>query len=429
MQLALLVLICLVCTCRGRRVQSTSEYVASMMSADVDSASQVGRLAGTDQGEHEVFPMESGRENKKKVGRDSHIQALRAWWNSMNPANAPSFAKALALSSIAWVANTLWPLCVIAFACVLLFVFCFVRKRGMSKERGPGPEEASTHPRREHADANCPEVMWTVGQSSLPVLSNILERWDATQDKDPATFISNHEERFKASTETTDTADNGETGEAVESASTVSSIVDDVTPRVILEPSGISPILLNYSMAKSLLKYLPAGQRVPGASVWKLCYKPIAHGTSMATLHRMLAGCERTLLLVRDADDHVFGGFAPLPWKVGRRFHGSGEAFVFKFGKLANLAATSDAEVEEVQDPADPIEVKVFPWTQLNHHFMYASPRLLAMGGGDGQYALAIHEGLLRGHSSSTPTFGNPPLSSVQGGDFVLKDMEVWSLE
>jgi len=454
MQGAFLVLTCLVCTSHARRIQSSSENLKAFMSADVVATSQVDGLAQADQAEHAVFQMESGGKNTTKpsspalVTKESWIKSLiRSWnlWNSKFSWNTTFAAiegesDPTTWSGLAWAGKCYWPLSVIACACALIVAICCsscMRSRRMRKECGPGPQETSCEPRREHTDKKRPEAIWTMGKSSLPVLSNILEAWDATQDKEPATFVIPHDDKLKTGmtkdldeSETPDTADSGDVGEAIESASTVSSIVDDVTPRVIFEPSGISPTLLNYAMAKSLLKFLPAGQRVPGASVWKLSYKPVAHGTSISTLHRMIAGCERTLLLVRDADDHVFGGFAPLPWKVGRRFHGSGEAFVFKFGKLANLAASAEAEEEEeVQDPADPIEVKVFPWTQLNHHFMYASQRLLAMGGGDGQYALAIHEGLLRGHSSPTPTFGNPPLSSVQGGDFVLKDMEVWSLE
>jgi len=194
--------------------------------------------------------------------------------------------------------------------------------------------------------------------------------------------------------------------------------VDAWADLVVLESAGVSPTLLNIAIARSLLEYLPAGLRVPGNVVWNLRYKPKAHGISMATLFRNIADCSRSLFLVQDADEHLFGGFAPNAWETKGRFHGSGEAFVFTFGHVD----FAEAELTEPQ------EVTVFPWTSANSYFMYADNGLLAMGGGDGRYALAVREGLLHGHSSPTPTFGNTPLSAVPG-DFIVRDMELWSLD
>lgn len=248
---------------------------------------------------------------------------------------------------------------------------------------------------------------------------------DPPDISDTTSSITAEESASHATDDTGNVSELSDGSDASDVSDVSSSVsVEELTPT--LEYYSINPSLLSQDMALSLLQYLPAGLRIPAASSWKLCYKPSAHGTSMATLHRKLAGCESSLLLIRDSDDNIFGGFAPTPWKIGGRFHGTGEAFVFTFGKVGSL---SPADEHERQPSSDTVEVKVFPWTSSNDYFMYAENGLLAMGGGDGCHALAVHEGLLCGHSSPTPTFGNPALSEAPEGDFVVKDMELWSLD
>jgi hypothetical protein len=215
-------------------------------------------------------------------------------------------------------------------------------------------------------------------------------------------------------------------GGIVSDADEVDSMFPIVFP-VTLESCGVEHTLLTTTLAMSLLEFLPAGLRVPEAVVWSLRYKPKVHGTSMATLFRNIADCQHTILVVQDADDHIFGGFAPSPWETVGRFHGSGEAFVFTFGLLQDAVPSSPSK--RTDGSWEIPRARVFPWTTSNSYFMYADHSLLAMGGGDGHYALAVQEGLLHGHSSATPTFGNVPLSAAPDGDFVVKDLELWALD
>lgn len=179
---------------------------------------------------------------------------------------------------------------------------------------------------------------------------------------------------------------------------------------VSLRPGEVAQTMLTQALAQSLVDFLPVQLRLPGAVEWILKYTPKAHGVSLSTLYRQVAASEKTVLMVRDAEEHVFGGFVPVPWAPKGKFYGSGESFVFKFG------CPGEAPVPDV-----------YTWTSRNAFFQYADNTLLAMGGGDGHHALALCNDLLRGHSSPTVTFGNPTLSKSQ--EFVVRDLEVWALQ
>lgn len=169
--------------------------------------------------------------------------------------------------------------------------------------------------------------------------------------------------------------------------------------------------LLTHALAECLVDYLPIGLRLPGAVEWVLRYTPKAHGVSMATLFRNLADHDNTVLVIKDSEAHVFGGFAPAPWEpCPGRFYGSGEAFVFTFGQLGEQA-----------------ELQVYPWSNKNSCFMYSDNDLLAMGGGDGRHAVVVRNDLLHGCSSPTVTFGNPTLAGFE--EFIVRDLEIWALE
>lgn len=182
--------------------------------------------------------------------------------------------------------------------------------------------------------------------------------------------------------------------------------------QVVLHPGNVDEPILTQSLAEQLFDYLPISVRAPGATDWLLCYTPKEHGTSLSTLYRRAADSEMTLLVVQDAEGNVLGGFAPQAWEQRGRFYGSGESFVFSFRRPLGGG-------EE--------ELQVFTWTSQNSYFMYSDADLLAMGGGDGHYAIAISHDLLRGHSAPTPTFGNPCLASSE--EFVVRDLELWAFE
>jgi len=130
-------------------------------------------------------------------------------------------------------------------------------------------------------------------------------------------------------------------------------------------------------------------------------------------MYRNVAEHEKSIVLIQDTNDYIFGGFAPATWAPSTRFYGSGEAFVFSFGWVKASTA--------------PEQVNFYPWTSQNECFMYADHDLFGMGGGDGRHAFVIQQDLLKGHSSPTPTFRNDVLAGSD--DFVVRNIEVWALE
>lgn len=177
-------------------------------------------------------------------------------------------------------------------------------------------------------------------------------------------------------------------------------------------PEHCQRSVLTKDLAEALLEYLPVGLRLPGLVQWVLRYTPKAHGVSLATMFRNLAERTKTVVIIQDTEDYLFGGFATSAWEPCSRFYGSGEAFVFSFGK--------------VKDDASP-QVQFFPWSSVNECCMYADQQMFGMGGGEGRHAFLIQSDLLQGHSSPTPTFRNTILAANE--EFVVRDIEVWSLE
>eukprot|EP00405_Crypthecodinium_cohnii_P037276 CAMPEP_0206536070 /NCGR_PEP_ID=MMETSP0325_2-20121206/6527_1 /ASSEMBLY_ACC=CAM_ASM_000347 /TAXON_ID=2866 /ORGANISM="Crypthecodinium cohnii, Strain Seligo" /LENGTH=1127 /DNA_ID=CAMNT_0054033205 /DNA_START=24 /DNA_END=3407 /DNA_ORIENTATION=- len=205
----------------------------------------------------------------------------------------------------------------------------------------------------------------------------------------------------------------GDTPKQAESASKPHVAVPQVLMRPALRPDGtrVKETLLTATLAECILDGLPVGLRLPGSVEWVLRYSPKVHGVSLATMFRNLAEQENTILIVKDADLKVFGGFAPAAWAPRGKFYGSGEAVVFEFLK---------------SDHGD-LDIRFYPWTSRDRFIMYADHDVFGFGGKDGKHALSIRSDLLNGFSCPTDTYGNPTLANSL--EFVVKDLEVWSLE
>jgi len=182
---------------------------------------------------------------------------------------------------------------------------------------------------------------------------------------------------------------------------------------VVLKPGNVLRPLLTENLACGLFEYLPIGVRIEGAVEWVLRYTPKAHGVSLKSLYRSVGQFRRTLVLVQDTEDHIFGGYAPESWEPTPRFYGSGEAFVFSFGFVDKNLPLPTAQI--------------FPWSTKNSYFMHSDDSGVAMGGGNGSHAFFLASDLLRGVSGPTDTFGNTTLASTS--EFVVKDLEIWAFE
>ncbi|EJD44611.1 TLD-domain-containing protein [Auricularia subglabra TFB-10046 SS5] len=146
--------------------------------------------------------------------------------------------------------------------------------------------------------------------------------------------------------------------------------------------------------------YLPPLARLE--STWTLLYSLDQHGISLSTLYKRCANPvdEETprlaLLVVRDADDGVFGAFVPDGVVMHRRYYGSGESFLWRTTRAPQTGEDG---------------VQVYCWTGKNTYVALCEPAFLSFGGGDGHYGLWIDSTLFDGSSARCPTFDNDVLS------------------
>ncbi|KAI4887188.1 hypothetical protein NFI96_021289, partial [Prochilodus magdalenae] len=172
------------------------------------------------------------------------------------------------------------------------------------------------------------------------------------------------------------------------------------------EPEGLSEILkhsliLNAQQVKELSSEMPP--RTVGHS-WKLAYSTSKHGASLKTLYRKLSASDSpVLLLIRDDNQQVFGGFLSHPLRPSDKFYGTGETFLFLLHP----------------------RYKCFRWTGENSFFIKGDLDSFAIGGGSGHFGLWLDETLYLGRSSPCYTFNNCSLSETS--DFRVLELEAWT--
>uniref|UniRef100_A0A8D2ZDT5 MTOR-associated protein MEAK7 n=1 Tax=Scophthalmus maximus TaxID=52904 RepID=A0A8D2ZDT5_SCOMX len=167
--------------------------------------------------------------------------------------------------------------------------------------------------------------------------------------------------------------------------------------------------LLHLPTLMFLAPQLPDGCGAP----LRLVFSTQLHGESFS---RMVSGLTKrgpTLLLVKDSQGNVFGGFASHSWEVKPQFQGDSRCFLFTVSP----------------------RLRVYTATGYNQHFMYLNqnqqtmPNGLGMGGQHGYFGLWLDSDFGRGHSRARPrctTYGSPQLSGEE--EFTLDSVEVWAV-
>lgn len=163
--------------------------------------------------------------------------------------------------------------------------------------------------------------------------------------------------------------------------------------------------LLNDQLTEKLKSLVPAS--ISNFNL-VLLYSSTQHGYSMNTLchalqvkRREILNC--TLLVVKDSNGYIFGGFASEPWrKFSFEFYGTSECFLF------TLLPT----------------FQHFPSTGKNSNFQYSNEKGIAFGGSRDFHALWLDEAFLSGKSNLCDTFHSDCLASEN--EFRVKTIECW---
>lgn len=223
--------------------------------------------------------------------------------------------------------------------------------------------------------------------------------------------------------------------------------------------------VLSAKLASQLREALPAHLRF---REWELAYSPRVHGTSMRTFYRQQSG--PNIVVMRDADGGIFGGFATAGWHPASGTYGTAESFIFSTQVAGDEDVEPDDDAMDIYKPltptnpcspqSSPCEAEVVDGTgtadreegdsvsqpltssssrasatlqppELSLKFFYATGgrgRVLQWADekmfGLGE-AVVVCDDFLRGSSKTCSTFGSPCLSS-HGTDFIIRDFECW---
>ena len=120
--------------------------------------------------------------------------------------------------------------------------------------------------------------------------------------------------------------------------------------------------------------------------------------------------CEQvnnSILVIKDEDGNVFGGYASEAWKPKYTFYGTGECFLFTYYKENRI--------------------NIFPSSGQNDHYMYGDDEQICMGCSNDYFSLSLRNNFLDGYSKSTVTYNNENLDNKD--KFTIVKLELWTFE
>ncbi|CAK4770963.1 unnamed protein product [Aphanomyces euteiches] len=136
---------------------------------------------------------------------------------------------------------------------------------------------------------------------------------------------------------------------------------------------------------------------------WKLLFSNEVHGSSLNSLLMLCKGQSPTLLVLKEDNGTIFGGFASDVWHTSANYYGNGESFIFRFTPLGKL--------------------EKYSWSRKNNYFQLCNEESLVMGGGN-SFGLYLDADLVHGTTGKCDTYSSEPL--VPGENFACTHVEVW---
>ncbi|CAH1779277.1 unnamed protein product [Owenia fusiformis] len=146
---------------------------------------------------------------------------------------------------------------------------------------------------------------------------------------------------------------------------------------------------------------------------WSLLYTSQLHGESFSTMIKRVKDQGPTILVIRDTDGHIFGGFASESWTMKPQYSGDPSCFLF------------------TMQP----KLGIYTSTGYNDHYMYLNsgqstmPYGLGMGGQFDYWGLWLDGEYGIGESRAEPkctTYNSPQLSRQP--EFQIDAIEFWAV-
>jgi TLD len=138
---------------------------------------------------------------------------------------------------------------------------------------------------------------------------------------------------------------------------------------------------------------------------WELLYATYKHGRSLTSFYRNTEKPGPNILVVKDHQKFVFGGYFSGAWKKCSGPYGTGECFVFTFKNTERM--------------------KCYYSGLVNTFYMFSDNDALVVGSG-GAAGIYIDKNFESGTSGKSQTYNNQVLSSEEHYDII--DIELWGL-
>lgn len=159
-------------------------------------------------------------------------------------------------------------------------------------------------------------------------------------------------------------------------------------------------------------------------------------GGTLDTLLTTIRASPYTMIGVETDHGEVFGCFTGAPWRIGSKWYGNNEAFLWR---LKQRRYTSP---QNSRKPNFEREIEVYPCTGDDDLIQFCTSKTMAVGGGDWRIdscpynhidqgiGFMIDGDLAGGETNSCGTFANPKLArhTTSSSEFTISNLEVWSL-
>lgn len=133
---------------------------------------------------------------------------------------------------------------------------------------------------------------------------------------------------------------------------------------------------------------------------WKLLYHSTVNGLSFSTFMGNISIDEGpTVLLIKDTEGYIYGGYASQPWERHSNFYGDMKSFLFQVYPKASIFRATGAN-NNIQ------------WCGVNFN-SESIPNGVGFGGRVGHFGLFVSDSFDQGHTFTCTTFGSPCLSKV----------------
>ncbi|KAL2554232.1 TLD-domain containing nucleolar protein [Forsythia ovata] len=133
---------------------------------------------------------------------------------------------------------------------------------------------------------------------------------------------------------------------------------------------------------------------------WKLLYHSAVHGQSFNTFLGNIQNDEGpTVLVIKDKEGYVYGGYASQPWARHADFYGNMKSFLFQIFPKASIFRPTGANHN-------------LQWCAVNFS-SESIPNGIGFGGRVNHFGLFLSANFDQGHTFACTTFGSPCLSKA----------------